>query len=118
MHFQLMDWFQTKDQCQRWGGPQFGFPFTVESFLADSHFDTLSSHVLVDRDSVVLAFGQYYGRLGRCHFGRLAVRPGMRRQGLGQLLIGGLARHVGIVRSVSALEYNHGTDRPDKCGPV
>ncbi|MGB0495041.1 MAG: GNAT family N-acetyltransferase, partial [Kangiellaceae bacterium] len=42
-------------------------------------------------DGNLLAFGQYYLRLGRCHLGRLVVNPELRGQGIAYHLINQLS---------------------------
>ena len=88
----LMAWCPDARSCQVWGGPQFRHPFTAETFVADTRCRDLPSFVLQDEAGTVVAFGQYYLRAGRCHFGRLVVSPAMRGRGLGTQLIRGLAR--------------------------
>jgi ribosomal protein S18 acetylase RimI-like enzyme len=83
---ELMVWFPSLESCQTWGGPEFRFPFTAETFRADCHLE-LPSWVLLDGRAVLCGFGQYYPRAGRCHLARLAVAPSLRRRGLGMRLI-------------------------------
>ncbi|MDN4503821.1 GNAT family N-acetyltransferase [Alteromonadaceae bacterium BrNp21-10] len=84
---QMLGWFTNKQQSTTWGGPQFRYPFTEQSFIEDLKLDTLASHVIEDSEGRCLAFGQYYARVGRCHLGRLAVSPAHRGQGIGKQLI-------------------------------
>lgn len=88
----LMGWFPDARSCFVWSGPDFRFPYSAESFLADTRIAELPSRVLLDDDGALLAFGQYYERLGRCHLGRLVVSPRHRGRALGATLIRGLAR--------------------------
>lgn len=96
----LMAWFPDRRSCAIWGGPAFRYPFTEATFLADTRFRDLPSYVLVDEEGQVLAFGQYYQRAGRCHFGRLVVSPVHRGLGVGGRLIVDLAaigtRRLGV----------------------
>lgn len=86
-HFTLMQgWFPDKAATLSWGGPGFRFPFSSASFVEDLHLESLDSYVLL-RDGDLMAFGQFYKRLGRCHLGRLAVNPGQRGQGIVNHLI-------------------------------
>jgi ribosomal protein S18 acetylase RimI-like enzyme len=83
---EIMSWFADADSVRIWGGWQFRFPFTPESFAADVQLAERPSYVLKDAGAVQ-GFGQVYLRVGRCHFGRLAVAPDARGQGLGTRLL-------------------------------
>jgi ribosomal protein S18 acetylase RimI-like enzyme len=83
----LMTWFPDAPSVAIWGGPNFRFPFDEESFLKDMRWDDLASRALVDDAGELAAFGQYYDRIGRCHLGRLAVRPDRRGGGIGETLV-------------------------------
>jgi ribosomal protein S18 acetylase RimI-like enzyme len=89
---EIMTWFPTEHSCRVWGGPQFRFPFTVETFLADSKLMSLASYALIQKSAELCGFGQFYMRVGRCHLSRLAVAPAHRGQGLGTQLIEMLLR--------------------------
>ncbi|BBM01102.1 GNAT family N-acetyltransferase [Microbulbifer sp. GL-2] len=91
----LMSWLPDRQQCQQWGGPNFRFPFDQASFLKDCRWPELPSYVLQDCEGGMLAFGQYYLHLGRCHLGRLIVSPNHRGAGLGGTLVTQLAK-IGI----------------------
>jgi ribosomal protein S18 acetylase RimI-like enzyme len=84
---ELMAWFPDAQSCRIWGGPQFRFPFSETSFREDAKLDSLASWMLVSIDGQLTGFGQYYLRLGHCHFGRLAIAPHARGRGLGGVLI-------------------------------
>ncbi|WP_323845944.1 GNAT family N-acetyltransferase [Microbulbifer magnicolonia] len=88
----LMSWLADLCQCRQWGGPQFRYPFDAQTFVEDCRWRELPSHALVRGRGELLAFGQYYQRLGRCHLGRLIVSPQHRGIGLGKALVTGLAR--------------------------
>lgn len=88
----LMSWITAKDQCEQWGGPLFRYPFTRESFREDCRWGELAGGALVGGDGELLAFGQYYLRRDRCHFGRLIVSPAHRGLRLGEVLVRELAR--------------------------
>lgn len=96
---EIMSWFPDADSTRIWGGWQFRFPYTPESFAADVQLAERPSYVLTDAGAV-LGFGQVYLRVGRCHFGRLAVAPDTRGQGLGTRLLFALAeagqRELGV----------------------
>lgn len=89
---ELMTWFPDEVALQTWGGPEFRFPFTEASFREDAKLAGLPTWMLVRDDGTLAAFGQCYLRVGRCHFGRLAVSPGLRGSGYGTTLIRELAR--------------------------
>jgi len=83
---EIMSWFPSRESCQIWGGPEFRFPFTAQSFHADCHLE-LPSRVLLDGSGMPCGFGQYYLRAARCHLARLAIAPALRGRGLGARLI-------------------------------
>lgn len=84
---ELMGWFQDRESCQVWGGPEFRFPFTEATFRVDAKLASLQTRMLVLDHGRLAAFGQYYLRVGRCHLGRLAVAPSCRGGGLGTQLV-------------------------------
>jgi ribosomal protein S18 acetylase RimI-like enzyme len=84
---EIMTWFPTEHSCRVWGGPEFRFPITVETFLADSKLMSLASYALIRESAELCGFGQFYLRVGRCHLSRLAVAPAHRGQGFGTQLI-------------------------------
>ncbi|MCB1037221.1 MAG: GNAT family N-acetyltransferase, partial [Acidobacteria bacterium] len=88
---ELASWFQDVDSCRQWGGPNFRFPFSAETFRADLRWGEMASWSLCE-DGRLAAFGQYYERRGRCHLARLAVAPADRGRGLGTLLVEELSR--------------------------
>lgn len=81
---ELMTWFPDARTLRVWGGPDFRFPFTAASFREDAKVDTIDSFSLGDGE--LAAFGQCYLRVERCHFGRVAVAPSRRGEGLGSRL--------------------------------
>jgi ribosomal protein S18 acetylase RimI-like enzyme len=82
-----MTWFPAALPLRTWGGPEFRFPYTAESFREDTKVDSIDSFSLVASDGTLAAFGQCYLRIGRCHFGRVGVAPDRRGQGLGTRLL-------------------------------
>ena len=84
---ELMTWFPDARALRIWGGPEFRFPFTADSFRDDAKVDSINSLSLVADDGGLAAFGQCYLRIERCHFGRVGVAPGRRNQGLGSRLL-------------------------------
>jgi ribosomal protein S18 acetylase RimI-like enzyme len=87
-----MGWFPNRESCQVWGGPEFRFPFTQDSFREDAKVASLPSWALVGSDRTLAGFGQCYLRAGRCHVGRLAIAPTCRGQGFGTTLVRELCR--------------------------
>lgn len=83
----LSTWFTNEQELFAWSGPFFRYPFSESTFKEDLKLDELNSYCLVDAMDRLIAFGQYYDRLGRCHLGRLAVAPEARGQGIVSLLI-------------------------------
>jgi ribosomal protein S18 acetylase RimI-like enzyme len=84
---ELMRWFPDEASCRLWGGPHFRWPYDAATFREDTRIDVLASRMLVADDGAMLAFGQYYLRVGRCHLGHLAVCPAARGRGIGTRLI-------------------------------
>jgi len=75
------------DAVNIWGGPDFRYPFTAETFREDCHFQAMESFSLRNAEGQLAAFGQAYERDGRGHLARLVSDPAMRRQGAGRQLI-------------------------------
>ena len=88
---ELRSWFEDSEAARRWGGPGLRFPMTEASFRQDLQWGVIPSWSLVAR-GVLLGFGQYYLRNGRCHLARLVVAPGQRSRGLGRRLVEELLR--------------------------
>ena len=84
---QIMSWFPDADSVNIWGGPNFRFPFTAETFREDCRFDAMDSFSLRNAGGQLAAFGQAYARDGRGHLARLVTNPALRRQGAGRQLI-------------------------------
>lgn len=84
---QMSQWFSDEKNLRIWSGPKFRYPFDQTTFKADLSMDRLPSFCLkfssptndVERNLLV-GFGQYYLRAGRCHFGRLVINPDCRGQ--------------------------------------
>ena len=79
---QLMSWFENQQQIIDWAGPDFRYPFEKDSFAQNLMLDARPSFALIADDSSMVAFGQYYQRLGKCHLARLVVKPSARGQGI------------------------------------
>ena len=84
---EVMTWFPDAASVDIWGGPEFRFPFTRESFVEDCRTDSMQTYALRDPDRRLAAFGQSYDRHGRGHLARLIANPDMRRRGAGSRLI-------------------------------
>lgn len=97
----VLSWFSNAKEVFYWGGPELSFPMTLSSFKQQSKFDKSHSYVLKAAGQL-LAFGQFYNRLGRCHLGRLVVAPDARGQGVGETLITQLNRKGAEVLGLSS----------------
>ncbi|WP_152088096.1 GNAT family N-acetyltransferase [Pseudoalteromonas sp. A25] len=89
---QLMAWFKNEPQLTEWAGPNFRYPFEPKSFKADLQTDRITSCALQSQQGLLLAFGQFYMRFGRCHLARLVVNPEQRGQGVANLLLNALCK--------------------------
>ncbi|WP_372627915.1 GNAT family N-acetyltransferase [Arsukibacterium sp.] len=87
----LMKWFSCEQELRDWSGTNFTYPFDSDSFTADLNLDSVKAFSLVDDNSTLLAFGQYYLRLNRCHLARLVVNPSFRGKGIASELISRLS---------------------------
>jgi ribosomal protein S18 acetylase RimI-like enzyme len=83
----LMTWFSSAAETRVWGGPQFRYPFSADTFREDCRWPGLASYVYCEPDGNMSAFGQYYERERRIHLARLVVAPDRRGTGLGQRFI-------------------------------
>ena len=83
----VMTWFPDAESVNIWGGPNFRYPFTGETFREDCRLDLMQSWVLRNAEGQLAAFGQAYDRHGRGHLARLVSSPHLRRQGAGRKLI-------------------------------
>lgn len=84
---QLMTWFSSDEDCTRWGGPGFRFPFDEIRFQEDLRWQEFYSLALVTATGQMVAFGQLYEKYNRMHLARLVVHPAQRRKGYGRMLI-------------------------------
>ena len=84
---ELMNWFDSVESCRQWGGPNFEFPYTEESFFRDIKWQQMDSYSLEQDPGELLGFGQIYAKLGRSHLARLVIHPANRAQGLGNMLV-------------------------------
>lgn len=84
---ELMTWFPDGDAVNLWGGPEFRYPFTADTFRQDCRLGQMDSYSLRDADGRLAAFGQSYERYGRGHLARLVTHPTRRRSGAGSQLI-------------------------------
>jgi ribosomal protein S18 acetylase RimI-like enzyme len=84
---EIMTWLPDAASVNIWGGPNFRFPFTPETFREDCRLDVMDSFSLRDAGGELAAFGQAYERDGRGHLARLISDPGARRRGAGRQLI-------------------------------
>jgi ribosomal protein S18 acetylase RimI-like enzyme len=109
---ELMSWFSNEQELMNWSGPNFRYPFDLSSFMVDLKLSTLSSFSLVSIESELLAFGQYYNRLEKCHLGRLIVNPNLRGKGIAAELMQKIS-NLGIndlkVKECSLFVLEHNT---------
>jgi ribosomal protein S18 acetylase RimI-like enzyme len=84
---EVMTWFPDDESVNIWGGPNFRFPFTGETFREDCRLDLMQSWTLRNAQGQIAAFGQAYERDGRGPLARLVSNPDLRRQGAGRKLI-------------------------------
>jgi ribosomal protein S18 acetylase RimI-like enzyme len=98
---EMMNWFPTAQSCLVWGGVEFRFPFTSDSFVEDCALERVPSFVLTDELGALHAFGQRSLRCNRCHLGRLAITPSQRGQGIGTRLVRQLAAQGSQALSVN-----------------
>ena len=84
---EVMSWFPDAGSVDIWGGPNFRYPFTRQTFREDCQLDVMTSYMLRNGDGTLAAFGQSYEREGRGHLARLVSNPALRRQGAGRQLI-------------------------------
>ena len=90
----MMTWIKDERQLSAWAGPNFRYPFTLERFTQDLRLADLAAYCLVGSSvatpngaAELLAFGQFYQRLDKCHLARLLVAPKQRGKGLAKVLI-------------------------------
>jgi ribosomal protein S18 acetylase RimI-like enzyme len=90
----MMTWIKDERQLSAWAGPTFRYPFTRESFTQDLRLGDLASYCLLgstiaaaNGPDQLLAFGQFYQRLNKCHLARLLVAPKQRGKGLAKVII-------------------------------
>lgn len=82
-----MGWFPNEDAIRTWGGPDFAFPFSPDTFRRDLHWPDMASFSLLSPANEFAAFGQAYERIGRINLARLVVNPELRGKGVGQRLV-------------------------------
>ena len=58
----VMTWFPDAESVLIWGGPEFRYPFTAETFREDCRFDRMESYSLRSSAGELAAFGQSYER--------------------------------------------------------
>ena len=84
---QMSNWFNNEVELRIWSGPNFRYPFDKATFKADLSMERLASFCLKHSEPIndierhlLVGFGQYYLRAGRCHLGRLVINPDCRGQ--------------------------------------
>ena len=84
---QVATWFNSPVALFQWGGPNLSFPTSAQLLANEIKLSELPSFSLISNNNEVIAFGQYYLRLNRCHLGRLVVNPNFQGQGYGKKLV-------------------------------
>jgi ribosomal protein S18 acetylase RimI-like enzyme len=92
---EVMGWFPDKESVMLWGSPYTRYPLREETFFEDIYWDRVESRIARGDNNELLAFGQFYPKLARCHLARLVVNPGFRRRGVGVNFIDRLMTHGG-----------------------
>ncbi len=92
---EVMTWFPDKESVMLWGSPYTRYPLREETFFEDIYWDRIESRVARGMQGELLAFGQFYPKLARCHLARLVVNPEFRRRGVGIAFIDQLMEHGG-----------------------
>jgi ribosomal protein S18 acetylase RimI-like enzyme len=90
---EIMGWFPDKESVTRWGSPYMSYPLKDDTFFGDIYWDRMSSRVARTEDGSLLAFGQFYTKLGRCHLARLVINPEYRGRGFGEKFVSALMDH-------------------------
>jgi ribosomal protein S18 acetylase RimI-like enzyme len=109
---ELMSWFGSAAEVDRWGGPRFCYPFTAKTFRRDCHWGRMPSFRLNSPAGEFAAFGQMYERYGRINLARLVVHPDLRGAGVGKRLVAALIE-IGptlyTAEEFSLFSYRHNT---------
>ena len=92
---EVMTWFPDKESVMLWGSPYTRSPLNEETFFEDIYWNRIESRVARGEQGELLAFGQFYPKLARCHLARLVVNPEFRRRGVGLQFIEQLMEHGG-----------------------
>lgn len=92
---EIMSWFPDKESVMLWGSPYTRYPLREETFFEDIYWDRVESRIARGDNNELLAFGQFYPKLARCHLARLVVNPEFRRRGVGVNFIDRLMTHGG-----------------------
>lgn len=71
---EVMTWFKNQDELTQWGGPGIEYGLSLTEFAEQIKQTEIPSFCLIANDNIC-GFGQFYQRLGRHHFGRLAIAP-------------------------------------------
>ncbi len=87
---EIISWLPDKESVMLWGSPYMRYPLVEQGFLEDIYWGEISARIAVGEDGRLIAFGQYYPKLGRCHLARLIVNPELRGQGLGEEFVAAL----------------------------
>jgi [ribosomal protein S18]-alanine N-acetyltransferase len=92
----VASWIASQRECALWAGPTVPFPLEL-SALPDQIGMSGAINVALDDDQGLVAFGQVVQHPpDRAHLARVIVRPGVRRRGLGRVLVEALLARAGV----------------------
>lgn len=83
----VYEWFDSLKSITDWGGPGMEYPMPTKDFINISRIHEVPTFKLTDLEGLILGFGQFYLRVERIHFGRIAISPSQRGRGLGRRLM-------------------------------
>jgi GNAT superfamily N-acetyltransferase len=102
---EVASWIATAGDCELWAGWRVPFPIDRARLPEALEFAETNSFCLVSEREVI-AFGQIVTKGHRAHLARLIVKPAVRGEGYGTMLVAGvfgwlLARHLRGIPGVS-----------------
>jgi ribosomal protein S18 acetylase RimI-like enzyme len=83
----IMSWFPDAESTLQWGGENFRYPFTRESFHDDCRWTDMATYVLRNGNGRTAGFAQFYVRNECTHFARICVNPDLRGRGYGKIML-------------------------------
>lgn len=108
----VMDWVQSAEQLELWGGSALSFPPSFEITWIQISADADNSFVLKSKDGgEVLGFAQILDRTPNAHLARIIVAPAMRGKGLGRVLCEQLIQRALAMRpeKITLNVFHHNT---------